>query len=114
MGRCPRRSEKSAGTDTFERRRGLMHQPLGCTYCGSMPAELALEWIRDGAEVTPTDKNYKIYLKYGVLAGKFYFQHLTSEQQDEFIELHNSGRMRMSYPGFFYTLPYFTKRVGDE
>lgn len=38
---------------------------------------------------------------------KFYYQHLSSEQRDEFIELHNSRRMKISYPGRFYVLPFF-------
>ena len=38
---------------------------------------------------------------------KFYFQHLSPEQQDEFIELHNSRRMKIGYPGRFYALPFF-------
>lgn len=38
---------------------------------------------------------------------KFYYQHLGAEQQAEFIEIHNSGRMRVGYPGHFYARPYF-------
>jgi hypothetical protein len=38
---------------------------------------------------------------------KFYFQHLSAEQRDEFIELHNARRMRIGYPGRLYTLPFF-------
>ncbi|MGW2692350.1 hypothetical protein ACWC3Y_10870 [Streptomyces sp. NPDC001296] len=38
---------------------------------------------------------------------KFYFQHLSEQQQDEFIELHNARRMRIGYPGHFYQPPFF-------
>lgn len=38
---------------------------------------------------------------------KFYYQHLSQEQRDEFIELHNTRRMRISYPGHLYVLPFF-------
>lgn len=38
---------------------------------------------------------------------KFYYQHLSVEQQDEFIALHNERRMKISYPGHLYVLPYF-------
>lgn len=38
---------------------------------------------------------------------KFYFQHLSPDQCDEFIELHNSKRMAIGYPGHFYVRPYF-------
>jgi hypothetical protein len=38
---------------------------------------------------------------------KFYFQHLSSEQQLKFIELLNARRIKFSEPGYFYTKPYF-------
>lgn len=43
--------------------------------------------------------------------GKFYYQHLSSEQRDEFIELYNSRAMRLSHPGYFYRLPFFCTRA---
>jgi len=46
-----------------------------------------------------------------VLNRKFYFQHLDSTQKDRFLELLNSGVMKVSLPGYFYILPYFL-RVG--
>ncbi len=39
--------------------------------------------------------------------GKFYFQHLSVEQKNRFIELHNEKKMKIGYPGYFYVLPYF-------
>jgi hypothetical protein len=45
---------------------------------------------------------------------KFYFQHLTPEQRDEFIELHNSRQMNVGYPGHFYQLPFFASGVPRE
>lgn len=42
---------------------------------------------------------------------KFYFQHFTKEQQARFIELYNTGKIKMGYPGHFYTAPYFCVRV---
>jgi hypothetical protein len=38
---------------------------------------------------------------------KFYYQHLSPEQCQEFIDLANSGRMRIGIPGYFYRLPFF-------
>lgn len=38
---------------------------------------------------------------------KFYYQHLSSEERTEFIELHNARRMRIGYPGHFYQPPFF-------
>ncbi|MEZ0089953.1 hypothetical protein [Streptacidiphilus sp. EB129] len=42
------------------------------------------------------------------MQAKFYFQHLSPEQRSEFIELHNSRRMAIGTPGYFYTRPFFT------
>lgn len=38
---------------------------------------------------------------------KFYFQHLSSTQRLEFVELYNNKQMNVSYPGNFYVTPYF-------
>lgn len=46
---------------------------------------------------------------HGDKTAKFYLQHLSAEQRDEFIELHNSGAMRIGYPGHLYVRPYFTR-----
>lgn len=39
---------------------------------------------------------------------KFYYQHLSAEQQAEFIELYNARGMSVGYPGRLYVLPFFT------
>lgn len=41
---------------------------------------------------------------------KFYYRHLLPDQRDEFIELHNNGRMQIGYPGHLYVLPLFAKQ----
>lgn len=38
---------------------------------------------------------------------KFYFEHLSTEQMDRFIELLNQKKLNIRVPGYFYTLPYF-------
>lgn len=38
---------------------------------------------------------------------KFYFQHLSEQERGEFIDLHNSKRMVVGYPGHFYVRPFF-------
>lgn len=43
---------------------------------------------------------------------KFYFQHLSAEQRDEFIDLYNSKRMRVGSPGHFYQPPFFARPAG--
>lgn len=45
---------------------------------------------------------------------KFYYQHLTEPQQREFVDLYNSRRMKVGYPGHFYQLPYFMELVPPE
>jgi hypothetical protein len=41
---------------------------------------------------------------------KFYFQHLSADQRQEFIALYNDKVMRVGYPGHFYSLPFFCRR----
>lgn len=47
----------------------------------------------------------------GAMIGKFYYQHLSEAQRDEFLELLRSGEMHVGYPGHFYVLPFFLTRV---
>lgn len=48
---------------------------------------------------------------HGEAIAKFYFQHLSQQQQERFIELINDGSMRIGTPGHFYSLPFFIKMV---
>ena len=45
---------------------------------------------------------------------KFYFQHLSEEQKNRFIELLNEKKMKIGVPGYFYRLPYFLQPVIQE
>lgn len=38
---------------------------------------------------------------------KFYFQHLSLEEQTRFIDLHNAKKIKIGAPGYFYRLPFF-------
>lgn len=88
-------------------------------------------------ELGPTDKSYKAYLHNAGGApflqtyrtdskpfaghfstehdwvtretsqGKFYFQHLSDEQQERFVGLLNEKKLKIGYPGHFYALPFF-------
>lgn len=40
---------------------------------------------------------------------KFYFEHLTPEQQERFVRLLNERRLHLGYPGFFYSVPFFAR-----
>lgn len=109
---CPRRGETPSvfnypTEDTWEDRGGRGH--LACSYCGSLnPDELMERLERGDVTLTPTDKSYKVYVEgEGLQHAKFYFQHLSAEQRRRFIELHNEKKMRLGYPGYFYTRPFF-------
>ena len=85
-----------------------------CNYCGSLSPVQFFKAIEDECEIGPTDKNYKVYIE-GEKApnvrgvDKFYFQHLSEDEQRHFIELLNLGKVKIGYPGHFYTKPFFIK-----
>ena len=123
MHTCPRRVEDGTHTtdspfrnsgpdqDAYTPGHGIGGQHRGCTYCGSMHPDDFLEAIRAGATIGPTDKNYKAYVegweKNAANGGKFYFQHLSTEQRHEFVRLLNEGSVTIGYPGFFHVRPFF-------
>ena len=96
--KCPRRFINAADDADHWRDDGT------CSYCGSLNPERVLELAENGVGITPTDKDYKIYLA-GV--NKFYFQHFTKEHMLKFIDLWNAGSLKLAYPGYFYVLPFF-------
>ena len=71
---CPRRRENGmdrvdgpfvgAGQDldTYEPNHGLVGQPSGCSYCGSMSPDDFMDHVRAGRPIGPTDKSYKVYV----------------------------------------------------
>lgn len=66
-----------------------------------------MQILRDGGEMGPTDKTYKVYVTHPGGEDKFYFEDLTLEQKREFVDIYNSKQMNIGYPGYFYTLPFF-------
>lgn len=38
---------------------------------------------------------------------KFYFQHLSQDERQRFVELYNAKKINIGYPGHFYVRPYF-------
>lgn len=46
--------------------------------------------------------------------GKFYFQHLSKENQQVFIDLYNTGSYNVGVPGHFYRIPFFCERVNKN
>lgn len=110
---CGRRREMGLNTPGRSRLPETDHYRAdgACSFCGSVSQEAFLAFVEAGGVVGPTDKGYKAYL-HGTEAvpapgTKFYFQHLDEAGRQSFIELHNSRRMRIGVPGYFYTRPYF-------
>lgn len=113
---CPRRIEngmhsasspmRGAGEnlDTYKEGRGLVGQPRGCTYCGSMSPEDFLEAVKNKAEIGPTDKSYKLYIDDH--KGKFYTQHLSPEQGHAFYQMMQANEVNWGYPGYPYVPLY--------
>lgn len=87
-----------------------------CSYCGSMNPDDFMARVEAGTvELGTTDKNYKVYVR--AVNGtpetpiKFYFQHLSVEQQKRFIELTNEKRLKFQGGfGFGNRPPFFMTR----
>lgn len=45
---------------------------------------------------------------------KFYFQHLSPDQQKRFIQLLNEHKLKIGMPGHFYVLPFFIGPKKEE
>lgn len=101
--RCPQRLTSGVG-DSW---RG----DQTCSYCGSVSPDYFLSAVERGAEVVPTDKNYKVYLEEEVgNVKKFYLAHMDQAQRVQFLELHNTAKMKIGHPGYFYVMPFFVRR----
>ena len=83
-----------------------------CSYCGSLHPEDFFRRIEAGEELVPTDKTYKAYV--GSASIKFYYQHLSAEDQQRFVDLYNARKIRFGYPGYLYTRPYFLRFTGGQ
>jgi restriction system protein len=78
-----------------------------CSHCGSLHPHVFLDLVEKGAELIPTDKDYKAYIRFKKSQTKFYFQHLSREDINRYIELSEKRKINFGYPGFFYKKPYF-------
>lgn len=64
--------------------------------------------------LTPTDKNYKVYVEGAGINTKFYFQHLSTDQKKRFVDCMNeTGKLKLDLPGYFYVLPFFCRSFPD-
>jgi hypothetical protein len=132
--RCPRRDEGGLGARAFPGP-DSWREDKTCSFCGSMAPTEFFRVVEAGGEIVPTDKNYKAYVRgpglrqtfrdcprdttcrgpedcthwttRDVSESKFYFQHFDAADRARFIELHNSKRMKIGFPGHFYARPYF-------
>jgi len=79
---------------------------------GGLIAKTVLELLEDGAELIPTDKSYKIYIRHKDLPSqtKAYFDNWTAEEQAKLIELVNTKKIIFAYPGYFYVKPFFCEK----
>lgn len=77
-----------------------------CSFCGSLHPDAALKLMEQGAEVTPTDKDYKVYID----GKKFYWGHFSEAQQYQFVQLYNERRLKLAFPGRFYVVPFFCEQ----
>lgn len=105
---CPQRPKGQALSQP-----ALLRENGTCSYCGSLNPEAFMKFIEaNELSLIPTDKPYKVYIEGPALEGrgKFYFWHLSPEQQTRFIELYNAKKMNMPH-GFFYVLPFFCRRA---
>lgn len=116
---CPRAAENGAALAAMKppfNGEMVWREDATCSYCGSLNPDVFMARLEAGdVELGPTDKSYKVYIKdlegkpVGGPAGKFYFQHLSPEQQGRFIELYNARKIKMGYPGHFYVSPFFCR-----
>jgi len=117
---CPRSLETGGGPDSpFKPGMNgeMVWRPdFTCSWCGSIHPELFMERLREQTiALTPTDKNYKVYVDnhggepFVAIRSKFYFQHLNDQQKKEFVDLLNAQKIKVAHPGRFYVPPFFCK-----
>jgi hypothetical protein len=122
--RCPRRDEMGGsvfpGPDWWNTDGGIigaLAQPH-CSYCGSLHPVVFMDLIEAGVILSPTDKNYKVYLedkeRCGPNGDKFYFQHLDEDQRTHFMVLLNADDLHFTAPGHFYVRPFFIPRPSGD
>lgn len=56
--------ERTENLDEYTAGHGLVGQPRGCSFCGSLPPDDFMAAVKAGAEIGPTDKSYKLYVKW--------------------------------------------------
>lgn len=115
---CPRRRESALSTYSHGvpredewKARGEFHF---CSWCGSLAPRELIDLIRaQAAEIEPTDKNYKMYVRApGLAFGKFYTPHFELDHKrygDEFLDLYMNRKIKFGFPGGFYRAIYLPR-----
>jgi hypothetical protein len=100
--------------DTWNIRRQMAGGVLAkhCSYCGSLHPDQFMLMAKDEWVLGPTDKATKVYVHgkgegSGRMESKFYFQHLSIEQRQEFVDMLNNDILAIGYPFEFYVPPFF-------
>lgn len=62
MSVCPRQRDEAVLPVQREHQTHVTKDGT-CSYCGSLTEDLFLKAVRDGCELGPTDKNYKVYVR---------------------------------------------------
>lgn len=101
---CPLFDESKP--DGYNQRGSHMH----CSYCGSLHEADFWQCVDAGEELGPTDKSYKVYVGH---TKKFYFQHLSQIGRMQFVDYWNEQKMKIGFPGHFYTPPFFVVLTGS-
>lgn len=109
---CPRASENGGGPNSPYKPpfngEASWRENGTCSYCGSLRPDAFFTAIEAGAELIPTDKSYKAYVRgEGYDHAKVYFQHFSAEDQERLITLVNTRKVKFARPGYFYVLPFF-------
>jgi len=102
---------------TDEEKRAKKERWLASTIGQALKRAAEAEGKTDEQVAEELDQAYRTGHPMADSAGKtakFYYQHLSPEQQDEFITLYNERRMVVGYPGHLYVPPFFAASNADR
>jgi hypothetical protein len=134
---CPRRVNES-GPWEMRPGMDCIREDDHCSFCGALNPDTFMQRLEAGdISLEVTDKNYKVYVKNLREKGgapfkirfkkaadtgtgevwedrttdhtKFYFQHLSDEQRERFVQLYNERKINTGQMDF-YVLPFFMVR----
>lgn len=111
---CPMRDPSTAGClpkeDHWEQQNGETR----CSYCGSLRPDVFMARVTGGAQLIPTERSDKTYLRRGGGSAsgqsRFYWAHLSEEHKRMFISMVDAGQVTFAKPGHFLAYPYFMRK----